>query len=521
MATDGEMPAVFTAKEALMEKMGKSFYTVSRLLHRYIGLLIFIPLAFSAATGVLPNHPRLLALWDLPLGILGKSYQYDNWNRFSLREALILEDMRIVVGGKLGIFTGKLGQGPLMPINGGLSDSLYYRDTRAILAVEEAAGTRLYAGTKGGLYQKLLNAPSWQKIPLPVANEEIVDLLAIEDRLLVFTKKSALVAEFAEKPLQLRTVPIDFIQDEQKIPAYQLFFPLHSGKLFGNTGRVMADLLAIILIFLCLSGLYLWAFFRSRGFSRDRWAKKLTAFSYKNHLRLGIWSGVLLFGIIGSGILLRPPLIALASLWEIPVAWLGAEADEIQMAGLLDDKTLVVATRSGWYRGNADLQGIFTPITPPFPVFAMGPTILQQLSDHSLAVGSFTGLYLWQPKENTASDLKGQLPGNPTSLRPAKTMAAGIITRDGNLVGYADYRHGLEQQSLSSDLKGLWPKEQEGRISLYHFLFELHNGRFLRDKLGGWYLLFIPLLGILSLVVLASGCFDWWQREKKRGKRRS
>lgn len=209
-------------------------------------------------------------------------------------------------------------------------------------------------------------------------------------------------------------------------------------------------------------------------------------------------------------------MIVLFNSLNIPTSWLAHEENAIQKAAVLDTNTLIVATRSGWYRGKPDLTEPLQPITPPFPVFGMGTTLLKVLADGTIAAGSFSGLYFWSLDNATAVDISGNSPPEETSLRPAETMAAGLLMASNKVDGYADYKKGLItiQNNLVEEESNWKPDLESTEISLYHFLFELHNGRFLRDMIGNWYILCVPLSGLFLVMVLVTGVFDWYKRKK-------
>lgn len=40
--------------------------------------------------------------------------------------------------------------------------------------------------------------------------------------------------------------------------------------------------------------------------------------------------------------------------------------------------------------------------------------------------------------------------------------------------------------------------------------FEIHNGRFFKDWIGGFYILIIPLGSLLYVLIILSGVYDWF-----------
>ena len=94
------------------------------------------------------------------------------------------------------------------------------------------------------------------------------------------------------------------------------------------------------------------------------------------------------------------------------------------------------------------------------------------------------------------------------------------ITADSRvfLIGFPDYRF----IPLAADFALQQPAElSQGPMSLWHYLFELHNGKLFRQWLGSFTWLLIPIGGGLLLLVLLSGTFDWlWHKQKIRPRRK-
>lgn len=213
--------------------------------------------------------------------------------------------------------------------------------------------------------------------------------------------------------------------------------------------------------------------------------------------------------------------ILLASYWQIPFTWLNQEIPEILRAAISDDGLLLLATRDGLYKGDSTLEAPLSPVTPPLPVFGMGTTVLESIGDNTFLLGSFSGLYKWDLKANSAVDLQGKRAVDSGQLRPGEVMAAGVLIDKGILRGYADYTRGLQPVDDIPLMDRPFSAEQlESRTSLYHFLFELHNGRFLRDLIGAWYILYVPLAGMTLVLIVLTGTYDWLKRKMNRLRRR-
>ena len=494
----------------------QTLFRVSKWLHKYAGLSLLLLFLFVAATGIVLNHPSLLTGYSVPASWLGKSYQYENWNRFALRDALLFDSGAMLVGGKMGVWYSSGPGAAFQEMNEGLPGSFFLQDINSLLAVEHGTTLRLYAGGRNGLYYKDAREGKWQPVP-ELAGTQVVDLVQTSGQVLAFSPYSCYTSTIAAQELQFQKAPLKLATSTVRVPGFRLFFELHSGKLFGLPGRLMVDCVALILIFLSLTSLYVWyvPWRRKRTLKKrhktSRWFAKL----FRYHLSVGVWGGLFLFIVGGSGALIRPPLIVLPNLVSLPYEAFFFKPPEILRATVTDGNSLVVATRDGWFTGKADLSAPLTEVTPPLPIFGMGTTVLETLGDGKLLVGSFSGLYVWNLAENVAYDLRGEKAPVEAALRPAELMAAAAMVSEGVLTGYVDYKKGLHTSGGSPILDRPFPVESSAtRISLYHFLFELHNGRFLRDYVGVWYILFVPLVGLGLVLVVATGTFDWLKRKK-------
>ncbi len=493
----------------------QSLFTLSKWLHKYTGLGLLLIFIFMAGTGILINHPSLLSSWSVPASWLGESYQYANWNRFSFRDSVLTDTGGMFIGGKMGVWYSSGPGIAFEEMNAGLPDSFYLRDINTLLAVDYKGNRRLYAGGRSGLFYRNQNAESWLPVH-GVTDVKIVDLLLTDGQIMAFSPHACYTTSVSQDNPVFERVPVRINSKGQWVPGYRILFELHSGKLFGLPGRLLADMAALLLVFLCLSALYIWYIpWRKRRFKGRQRKSRWLATLYSYHLSIGIWAALFLFLIAGSGAFVRPPLILFSSMIKIPLASLAGKTPEILKAAISGDGALIIATRDGWYKGSQNFIPPLQAVTPPVPVFGMGTTVLESLSDQQLLVGSFSGLYKWNVEENIGVDLHGNSAPEKAGLRPGDVMAAAAIIDDGTFAGYADYKRGLLNYNNTPILDRPFPAEQlENRTSLYHFLFELHNGRFLRDAIGAWYILYVPLIGLALMLVIFTGVFDWLKRKK-------
>lgn len=345
------------------------------------------------------------------------------------------------------------------------------------------------------------------------------------EQLVAFTASQAYAAKDGTGEFKFEEVPLLRNASGEGIPLVRLFLNLHSGAIWGLPGRLLIDAAGLLVIFLGGSACYTWYFPRvarkrkKSGSSVSSRARYLFRLLRKYHLRLGIWSAVLLLLIAVTGFFLRPPPIVLLMGKSIPKAWYpGHHADTpwhgaIRNAVYERTGNTILIEAEGFWRGPADFSGPFVPAELPIPVFAMGTTVFDCTKDDDLVVGSFGGLFRWDRDSGKVFDvLNGGESSARTIGRPGNFMVTGyFVTPEGEAFA-AGHKKGLMPVG-DAELRGRFemPGQMEARyrMPLWNFMFELHNGRIFRDFIGPMYI-FVPLLGaLLFVVVLMSGVYDW------------
>lgn len=146
------------------------------------------------------------------------------------------------------------------------------------------------------------------------------------------------------------------------------------------------------------------------------------------------------------------------------------------------------------------------------PVSVMGINVLEKVSDQDYLVGSFSGMFVWNPSTRMVYDaFTGQPPqvqstrGNPLG----ENMVSGFI-QSGKGPIWFDYNHGVVS-SVGSPVFPDMPMSitEESPMSLWNLALEIHTARFFKVIFGDFYILLIPLIGIFGLVILITGILVW------------
>lgn len=178
-----------------------------------------------------------------------------------------------------------------------------------------------------------------------------------------------------------------------------------------------------------------------------------------------------------------------------------------------ETETLWLATRQGFFSGQPDFTQPLRKQTIPVPRSGMGTSVFESLTEQRLLIGSFSGLYQWDPRRLLVSAVPGS--GHSTPDRNKRFRVTGVIMKNGVPIEVADYHRGLIPLAVSSRLQ-LPASVSATPMSLWHFLFEFHNGRIFQQWLRAYTWLLIPISGLLLFVNLLTGIYDWLWRDRKR-----
>lgn len=492
-------------------------HKMSKKVHCYLGLFLSLFLVWMSVSGILLNHPDLISRVSMPLKAMPGFYEYKNWNRYSFRDAVFSKKNadRVFVCGKQGVWQSLDNGRTFSAMDNGFPEPAWQKDTFCLLPTEN--GDFLYAGTRTGLYVCKLATSSWSRVK-GVPDIKIISLFQNGDKAYAFTSSGCFSGEIEQDAFSPVLLPLPGNMPAD-LSISRFLLSLHDGSILGLPGKLGVDLLAAVLIFFCLSGIYLWVV--SRNLKRFKGRKKVFKafrFCHKYHLKFGIWCALFLIVITATGFLLKPPfrmLIYKNFGAKISIADKTMEnpwKDQIfKVVFLPEQKSILMSTRQGFYMAPVNLDAPFKKQVIPVKISGMGTTVLKLVSGHHLLTGSFSGLFSvdLETKELTRG-FTGAQPG-----RKHRSMICGALVKDGRLIGYAGYRKGFIKVAANDSISLSMPDAltEKAKISLWYGLFELHNTRLFTflTHTNTW--LIIPIAGILTLIILLSGCFDWYYKK--------
>lgn len=460
--------------------------------HRWSSLTVSFFLVMFCVSGILLNHRELLRDYEIDRSLLPPFYRYDAWNGGLMRGTVRLSDgERVAIYGSGGIFLTDTTGSTFADYNRGLPLPAHYRNIRAMAVT---ADSTLYALSTTGLYRQVQPDTAWHSVDVPTAGDETFsDMIACSDSLIVLTRSRVYVSAAPGELFEAITLA----PPAGKMPGETLFrriWDFHSGQMFGAAGILAADLIAITIIFLCVSGIAIWLMKRSK----TRRLHRTLRFSLKSHRAIGLWSLIFVALICVSGWCLRPPVL---------MALVSTETDAPKKSNPWDDRLRMIrydshsqswllSTSHGFYRLDS-LSGIPERMDSQPPVSVMGLTVFEPSGPGVWLCGSFSGAYLWDTMSGTVTD---RFSGKPVSPEPGppfgKIPVAGYTRHLSDTPVIVTYDRGTDIIPMPDHLRTL-------PMPLWNVALEIHSGRIYFGNPATYF--FVFLIGLPVFWCLFSG----------------
>ena len=506
---------------------------VFRFLHRWLGITATLFILFFAISGIVLNHRSFFSAADINRKYLPASYHYKNWNLAAVKSAYELSPDSMLVYGNIGIWLTDPGFNHYTPFMQGMRRGT---DNRRTTRIVQTNSGQLLAASMSGLYQ--LMDQKWQPIRLPVKENRITGITQNQDTVWVLTRSHLLTllhnGSYFEAQKHVLPHPTNF---KRETSLFRALWLIHSGKILGLPGKLLVDLMGLIMIFLCLSGIVwfvapdLMKSLKNRVTVRKRFAS-LNRFSLKWHNTLGIWTLFFMILLTLTGMFLRPPLLITIirskfpaikhTLLDHPNPWYDKLRD-IQFDRLSNQ--LVLSTSEGFFLASTTFSDSLKRIPLQPPISVMGINVFEQPFDGVFITGSFSGIHRWVP---SAMQVNDYITGAPVA--PGRGMAnpfgsipvAGYIKMDNGAEYLFDYNAGM--LNLQPGIHSPPMPEVIKRNSpmpLWNLALEVHTGRYYSFFLGKYNILFIPVAGLVILLVLISGGIMWARNHIKKKRRKA
>ena len=487
-----------------------------RKYHKWVGIVFCVFLLVFCASGIVLNHRTLFSPFDVNRSLLPPGYRVEQFNNGIVKGTERLPDGSIVAYGYGGTWLTDSTAAHWTDFNAGFPSGVDRRNVRNLVRTKDGV---MWCATNFAVFRH--DGKRWTAVELPKADERLMDLTLAEDSLtLVALTRSAVYVI----PHTSGNAPIYSKVQRHELKAAKNFKPketlfrtvwkLHSGELFGLPGRLTVDAVAGVIIVLCITGIVLfvlpYSIRRNRRKGNNeacRRGSRRMVWHLTWHNRLGRWTiGFTLF-LTFTGSCLRPPLMIPFVLFKTAPANFTYNAWNDRLRAIRWDRTAkawLLHTADGFIYVDSAFQTepVMLGASMAAPVSPMGANVFQQETDGTWLIGSFSGLYRWQP---ATGELADWFTGGAPELRfggvVSQHLVSGYSAHFGNPVVF-DYAAGanggkpwMAQPEVLSEVP----------LSLWNFALELHVGRCYAPLLGPLSELFVFLWGTLSTLVLLSG----------------
>lgn len=493
--------------------------------HKWVGLVFAVFALIFCVSGIILNHREAVTDFNVSRSLLPSSYHIRQYNNGSVKGTLPLGRDSLLAFGGVGVWQTDDGFSKFQDFNAGLPKGVDERNVRNIVRTKDGA---FWCAAQYTLYK--LRGDRWVEVPLPGNEERLSDIsLNADSTGCVVVTRSALydIKEMTAKPKRIELSAIKNIE-EPKVTLFKTIWMLHSGELFGLPGKIVVDIVAAFIAFLCVTGIVI---FLLPYDIRRRAAKKLKKgvsgrakvlrWNFKWHDKIGYATIILTILIAVTGMCLRPPLMVpfvLVKTSPLPGSSLDNENTwHDKLRAIRWDKVngnWLLSTSEGFAVVDAGFRGnpVMVEKKDVPPVSPMGVNVFEQEEDGSWLVGSFSGIFRWDRATGKVTDLSTGKPYDPSrrSFGVGGDLVSGY-SRDvkGHDIVVFDYAKGAPQFPEA-------PEEFLNQpMSLWNTALELHVGRCYTPFLGPFSDLFVFIAGLLLTLVLVSGLI-LHRRVKKR-----
>ena len=493
-----------------------------RAWHKWVGVVFAVFIMLFCLSGIVLNHRQLFSHCEVSRWWLPKAYHIDRWNQNIIKGTVRTRDA-VIAYGQAGVWATDTLFHAWRPMNDGIEEGI---DNRKISNIVMTSDGTLWCAALYDAYRYDARQKRWMTVALPDNDERLSDITLRGDTIVVATRSAlyeAVAPRYAFTRIQLKA-PGGY---KAEYTLFKTVWMLHSGELFGVVGRIVVDILAIVIIILCLTGV---AFFTLRYTKKIKRRGQWMKWNLRWHNRLGASLIILTTLLAVTGGCLRPPLmVPLVLTKTAPVPGSTMDTDNAfhdKIRAIRWDAQLglwLMSTSEGFFALNSDLRSAVPVAIDTAPTISpMGISVFQRNPQNGSEwlIGSFSGLRRWNPV--TGSNLSW-FTDDPTPS-PIPTATGHAVT------GFtADFQPGrgthapvVFQYSDGPETMGMplpeMPDELRSQpMSLWNFALELHVGRCYEPFLGSIVsVLFVFISGTLLTLVLISGYIIYRRTHKKR-----
>lgn len=542
--------------------------------HRWLGLVLSVFMLVFCVSGIILNHREVFSDCEVSRKWLPASYYIKNFNNGVVKGTVVKKSAAhslssencdsVLAYGCAGVFLTDSRLSTWQDFNAGLPESIDERNVRHVVKAKDGS---LWCAALRDVYRYDENSHRWKKVELPDNEERIMDVALAKDSMTVVALTRSRVftivpfVQYGEIVKIGKSSSETYRVESKIIPApkkyepkttlFKLVWHLHSGEFFGLPGKLVVDAIALVLIVLSITGILLFILpydiRRAKKLAAKARMKRLGkqfAWNMKWHNKIGYVTIVLTLWIAITGMCLRPPLMVPLVLSKLPQA-VGEDGNVWQdkLRAIRWDAVQgdwLVSTSEGFLRVDEDFSQApkMLPDDECPKLSPMGVTVWESGGKGGWIVGSFRGIYRWNPVNHSLNQILDYFTGKPseeTSMIPISDNLVCGYSEDflGGKPLVFDFAKGVEDAkgqavALCNDEPKTSRNEESmsdlicetAPMSLWNVALELHVGRCYSPFLGPLSDLFVFLYGLLITLVFLSGYIISHRRRKKAQERK-
>lgn len=542
--------------------------------HRWLGLVLSVFMLVFCVSGIILNHREVFSGCEVSRKWLPASYYIKNFNNGVVKGTVVKKSAAhslssencdsVLAYGCAGVFLTDSRLSTWQDFNAGLPESIDERNVRHVVKAKDGS---LWCAALRDVYRYDENSHRWKKVELPGNEERIMDVALAKDSMTVVALTRSRVftivpfVQYGEIVKIGKSSSETYRVESKIIPApkkyepkttlFKLVWHLHSGEFFGLPGKLVVDAIALVLIVLSITGILLFILpydiRRAKKLAAKARMKRLGkqfAWNMKWHNKIGYVTIVLTLWIAITGMCLRPPLMVPLVLSKLPQA-VGEDGNVWQdkLRAIRWDAVQgdwLVSTSEGFLRVDEDFSQApkMLPDDECPKLSPMGVTVWESGGKGGWIVGSFRGIYRWNPVNHSLNQILDYFTGKPseeTSMIPISDNLVCGYSEDflGGKPLVFDFAKGVEDAkgqavALCNDEPKTSRNEESmsdlicetAPMSLWNVALELHVGRCYSPFLGPLSDLFVFLYGLLITLVFLSGYIISHRRRKKAQERK-
>lgn len=463
--------------------------------HKWFGLFLSFFLIMFCISGVLLNHAKSIRSINVDRRWMPTHYYFKKWDK-GLMRGTVKWNGNVLIYGTNGIWKTDSMGGNVEDFNEGFPKG---EDWRNIRGMAITSGNRLWAAGIYDLYQ-YYPLKGWKRCNIPLApHERITDITTKGDTLVLLGRSRVYLSV---PPYQCFAVQYLKAGDDAdgKVSLFQTVWQLHSGEMWGLTGRLLIDAMAVLLIFLCLTGVV--QILLPKSVVRKH--RKRLVHLLSLHTRWGRATIVALVFLTFTGWMLRPPMLVAIAHGKVPAIPF-THMDNTNpwydnLRAIRYDwqaKEWLLYSDDGFY-ALKNWNDIPRKLRQQPPVSVMGINVFEQQNNGEWLIGSFSGLFKWNRyKHKITDEISGEIVDKMPKVPFSKSPIAGYSKDFARTTVVVDYHRGTEFPIMPSSMSTI-------PMALRQVCIEVHTGR-IYTFLGSLSILYISIIGIAIFWCLWTG----------------